>query len=77
MWHKSGTAYKGVGDHLADPFLFSKGTPIPPIPQILKSFYIGYQADALMVVDIPVLINVCIRAHLFRKCGTKKRGSGQ
>ncbi|MCK4822211.1 hypothetical protein KA005_40990, partial [bacterium] len=31
-------------------------------------------ADALMVIDIPVLIKVCIRAHLFRKCGTKKRG---
>jgi hypothetical protein len=28
-----------------------------------------------MVIDIPVLINVYIRAHLFRKCGTKKKGS--
>jgi len=28
-----------------------------------------------MVIDIPVLINVCIRAHLFRKCGTKEEES--
>jgi hypothetical protein len=28
-----------------------------------------------MVIDIPILINVCIRAHLFRKFGTKEEGS--